>query len=311
MRVSVSSSQSVNRFKNTFHWSPSANAVGLLCFSLSALCTYTITRRESKRLRDGFRTFSAVFRTASGTVSAASGFIARRRGLCAGASCILARLFGSANYGTDTSSRVARVHRRVGVRTGVCCSQSRFCLRIAEIPPKSQRVCPDCNVPARMAAFSSELRISFRIARFSCELPIYSRMTACLLGRRGFSFSCGNFSRTAVCLRDWRVHAGLLGVLYRDIGGGYKAANSANGGAVGLTAGSWRDGELGDGLSAGTTAVSTANFQLARGGGELGFRLGCKSCVRCVKCTVLQAMRQGAICLSGNARFLYAAVLGS
>lgn len=176
---------------------------------------------------------------------------------------------------------------------GAGCSQSRFCLRIAEIPPKSQRVCPDCNVPARMAAFSSELRISFRIARFSCELPIYSRMTACLLGRRGFSFSCGNFSRTAVCLRDWRVHAGLLGVLYRDIGGGCKAANSANGGAVGLTTGSWRDGELGDGLSAGTTAVSTANFQLARGGGELGFRLGCKSCVRCVKCTVLPSYAAG------------------
>lgn len=212
----------------------------------------------------------------------------RRRELHTGAFVRLGKL----RHGHVVAS-CARVHRRVGVRTGVCCSQSRFCLRIAEIPPKSQRVCPDCNVPARMAAFSSELRISFRIARFSCELPIYSRMTACLLGRRGFSFSCGNFSRTAVCLRDWRVHAGLLGVLYRDIGGGCKAANSANGGAVGLTAGSWRDGELGDGLSAGTTAVSTANFQLARGGGELGFRLGCKSCVRCVKCTVLPSYAAG------------------
>ena len=153
-------------------------------------------------------------------------------------------------------------------------------LAIAEFPHKSQRTRPDCNAPARTATFS-------------CELPIYSRMTACLLGWRGFSFSCGNFSRTAVCLRDWRVHAGLLGVLYRDIGGGYKAANSANGGAVGLTAGSWRDGELGDGLAAGTTAVSTANFQLVRGGGELGFRLGCKSCVRCVKCTVLPSYAAG------------------
>ncbi len=287
MRVSVSSSQSVNRFKNTFHWSPSANAVGLLCFSLSALCTYTITRRESKRLLGGFRTFSAVFRTASRRFD---GFRELRALLPVGAGCAQARVaywrvfrLGKLRHGHVVAS-CTRVHRRVGVRTGVCCSQSRFCLRIAEIPPKSQRVCPDCNVPARMAAFSSELRISFRIARFSCELPIYSRMTACLLGRRGFSFSCGNFSRTAVCLRDWRVHAGLLGALYRDIGGGHsccvgcKAANSANGGAAGLTAGSWRDGELGDGLAAGTTAVSTANFQLARGGGELGFRLGCKSC---------------------------------
>lgn len=158
----------------------------------------------------------------------------------------------------------------------------------------------DCGNPAQIAARLSRLQrsspnggILFRIARFSCELPIYSRMTACLLGRRGFSFSCGNFSRTAVCLRDWRVHAGLLGVLYRDIGGGCKAANSANGGAVGLTAGSWRDGELGDGLSAGTTAVSTVNLRLARGGGELGFRLGCKSCVRCVKCTVLPSYAAG------------------
>lgn len=271
-------------------------------FPLGSLYIYYHSARIQAafgRLSDVFGCFSDGFGTVSAFSAASGGFSRFRALLPVGAGCAQARVaywrvfrLGKLRHGHVVAS-CTRVHRRVGVRTGVCCSQSRFCLRIAEIPPKSQRVCPDSNVSARMAAFSSELRISFRIARFSCELPIYSRMTACLLGRRGFSFSCGNFSRTAVCLRDWRVHAGLLGALYRDIGGGCKAANSANGGAVGLTAGSWRDGELGDGLAAGTTAVSTADFQLARGGGELGFRLGCKSCVRCVKCTVLPSYAVG------------------
>lgn len=167
-------------------------------FPLGSLYIYYHSARiqaASGRLSDVFGCFSDGFGTVSAfsAFSAASGGFSRFRALLpVGAGCAQARVaywrvfrLGKLRHGHVVAS-CTRVHRRVGVRTGVCCSQSRFCLRIAEIPPKSQRVCPDSNVSARMAAFSSELRISFRIARFSCELPIYSRMTACLLGRRSF-----------------------------------------------------------------------------------------------------------------------------
>lgn len=169
MRVSVSSSQSVNRFKNTFHWSPSANAVGLLCFSLSALCTYTITRRESKRLLGGFRTFSAVFRTASGRFD---GFRELRALLPVGAGCAQARVaYWRVCSARQTTARTRRreLHARPQARWR---SDRRVLFAVAIL-------LADCGNPAQIAARLSRLQrsspnggILFRTADFfpNCEV---------------------------------------------------------------------------------------------------------------------------------------------
>lgn len=212
-----------------------------MCFSLSALCTYTITRRESKRL------------SAASDVLGTLGIIAYRFELRA--RCALAR------WRSDRRALFAGV----------------LLLAIAEFPHKSQCTRPDCNAPARTATFS-------------CELRIYSRIAACLLGRRIFRPAAA-IPRERWCACGAVASAGLLGALDRDIGG--------EGGrrqiliAAGVLANGW------------ATAVSTANLRLARGGGGTRLTSGLP---------ILRTMREmqrvaklcgmGVICLSGNARSL-------
>lgn len=105
-----------------------------------------------------------------------------------------------------TGSSCARVaHWRVGVRTGARYSQAYFCLQLRN--SRTNR-----NALVQTATLQPE-------RRFSCELRIYSRIAACLLGRRIFRPAAA-IPRERWCACGAVASAGLLGALDRDIGGG-------------------------------------------------------------------------------------------
>lgn len=230
-----------------------------------------------------------------------SGFRGRFRRLRAllpvGAGCAQARVaYWRVCSARQTTARTRRreLHARPQARwrsNGTFACELRNPAKIATRLSKLQRSSPNCG-------FLSELRTSSRIARFSCEPLIYSRMAACLCGRRSFRPTAVIPPEQRCFSQGSRVCTGLQGAVGSDIGVG----RNGNFCGVGHFCGGGADDKLGLrrvrllGLTAGATAVSTADLRRARGGGELGFLAGLP---------IPRTMREmlGAAKLCGRARY--------